>query len=104
MTRAKFIQVLAALSLAFPPILCLIAMVFHYAGSNLASSLILLVFLASFVCIFVSLILVLIALVLMLFGIVESKHIRFGAVLALLAFFLNSLIFSFLVFNFYRPH
>jgi hypothetical protein len=51
-----------------------------------------------------SVILVLIALVLLLFGMVEFKHIRFGAALALLALLTNYLIFYVVVFNFFRPH
>ena len=105
LNRAKFFQVLAVLALAFPPTLLLLATLFHYAGSySIAPPLMYLVFVSSFVCIFVSFILILIALVLLLFGMVEVKHIRFGAGLAVLASLTNFLIFYFVVFNFFRPH
>src|SRR5512132_3366063 len=103
--RARLFWVPAALALLIPPALLSLALLLHYMGSHsIAPPVMNLVFFSSFICIFISLIVVLIALVLWVFSVVEFKHIRLGAALALLAFLTNYVVFSFVVYKFFRPH
>lgn len=102
---AKLFRVLATLALVMPPALFSLALLFYFAGSvSIASPVMNLAFVSSFICIFASLIVALSASTLWIFGAVEFKSIRLAAALALLGFLTNYLLFAFLVFKFYRPH
>ncbi len=104
---AKLFWVPAALALLMliPSTLLSVALFFYYMGSlSIAPPVMSVVFFSSFVCIFVSVIVALSGLLLWVFGVVEFKHIRRAAVLALLAFVMNYFVFSFVVYRFYRPH
>ena len=102
---ARVFWIPAALALLTPPILLSIALLLSYLGARyLAPSVMNLAFYSSFICIFLSIIVVLSAVASWMFGVVRFTHIRLAVALALLGFFTNYLVFTFVVFKFYRPH